>query len=224
MKYQKERVLKNFILVEYGGSDHAITTPKSKFLCRSCNASFEHYYDKVKQSRHGCPNCGCHEDMAILPIEILKHCKPIIDPDIDPNTYWINDKGIVYTTIGRFKERKQVRQDSGHMAISIGKNIQSKNDRSSWKIKKMVHRLVLEAFGFPQPSPLHIVRHKNDIPDDNRLDNLQWGLKVDNCKDMEVNFDDRKAAIKKLYGAGVSISDLSVACKLSEDMIRTMVL
>jgi len=223
MKYHKERSLKNFILVEYGGCDHSLSTPKSKFLCRSCNTSFEHYYDKVKQSRHGCPNCGCHEDMKKLPMEILKDCKPIIDPDVSSNTYWINDRGVVYSTIGRFKEIIGKKQDSGHMAINIGKNIQSKNERSTWKIKKMIHRLVLEAFGFPQPSPLHIVRHKNDIPDDNRLDNLRWGLKIDNSKDMEVNFDDRKNAIKKLYSNGASISDLSVACKLSEDMVKAMV-
>lgn len=216
--------LRNFITMEYNGSRHAEDAPKSKLICLSCNTPFEHHYDKIKQNRAGCSVCGCYEDMAVRPMEILKDCKVIKDPDVDENTYWINDKGIVYSTIGRFKEIVGQKQDSGHISIGVGRNKRDSDDRYTWKYKKMVHRLVLEAFGFPQPSPLHIVRHKNDIPDDNRLDNLQWGLKVDNSKDMEVNFDDRKNAIKKLYSNGASISDLSVACKLSEDMVKAMVL
>jgi len=218
------QTLKNFEVIEYNGCGHTNGVIKSKFTCHSCNTSFEHYYDKIKQSRHGCPHCGCCENMIKLPMEILKDCKPIMDPDVEPNTYWISDKGIVYTTIGRFKERKPVTQDSGHMAIGIGRDIMAKGERSSWKNKKLIHRLVLESFGFPQPSPLHIVRHKNDIPNDNRLDNLEWGLRVDNSKDMENNYKERQVAIKKLHSIGASISDLSVACKLSEDVINAMLL
>lgn len=35
------------------------------------------------------------------------------------------------------------------------------------------HRLVLEAFGFPQPDGME-VNHKNGIRDDNRPENLEW--------------------------------------------------
>lgn len=42
------------------------------------------------------------------------------------------------------------------------------------------HRLVLEAFGFPQPDGME-ANHLNGIRDDNRLENLQWVTRRQNC-------------------------------------------
>lgn len=45
-----------------------------------------------------------------------------------------------------------------------------------------VHRLVAEAF-IPNPNKLPVVRHLNDSPLDNRLENLSWGTQRDNTND-----------------------------------------
>ena len=49
-----------------------------------------------------------------------------------------------------------------------------------------VHRLLAEVF-IPNPEGLPLVRHLNDIRDDNRLCNLAWGTPQDNMDDMVRN-------------------------------------
>lgn len=41
-------------------------------------------------------------------------------------------------------------------------------------VTRVVHRLVLEAFGGSSPSPAYQCNHKNAIKTDNRIDNLEW--------------------------------------------------
>jgi hypothetical protein len=53
-------------------------------------------------------------------------------------------------------------------------------DRS--KYIRFVHVLVLEAFVGPRP-PRAQTRHKNGVPDDNRVENLQWGTPRENVDD-----------------------------------------
>lgn len=50
------------------------------------------------------------------------------------------------------------------------------------RITKYVHRLIAEAF-IPNPDNLPVVRHLNDVPYDNRIENLAWGNQKDNVKD-----------------------------------------
>lgn len=47
---------------------------------------------------------------------------------------------------------------------------------------RKVHHLVLEAFAGPRPLGM-VACHKNDIPSDNRPDNLYWGTASDNQRD-----------------------------------------
>jgi hypothetical protein len=46
---------------------------------------------------------------------------------------------------------------------------------------------VMRAFGPPKPFPGALVRHLNDIPGDNRIDNLAWGNQTDNMQDAIAN-------------------------------------
>lgn len=48
------------------------------------------------------------------------------------------------------------------------------------RIRRRIHRLVLEAFVGPKPSPEHVACHLNDIKDDNRVENLVWGTSKEN--------------------------------------------
>lgn len=50
-----------------------------------------------------------------------------------------------------------------------------------------VHRIMAEAFIGPPPTDHAVVRHLNDIPVDNRLENLAWGTYSDNNRDMVRN-------------------------------------
>lgn len=43
-----------------------------------------------------------------------------------------------------------------------------------------VHLLMLLAFKGPKPSPAHVCRHLNDIPYDNRIENIEWGTSAEN--------------------------------------------
>ncbi len=51
---------------------------------------------------------------------------------------------------------------------------------------RKVGRLVLEAFVGPMPSG-NVVRHLNDVKDDNRLENLAYGTVSDNAEDARRN-------------------------------------
>lgn len=48
--------------------------------------------------------------------------------------------------------------------------------------RRVVHRLVLDAFVGPAPTG-HVALHWNDDPQDNRLANLRWGTRSDNARD-----------------------------------------
>lgn len=53
-------------------------------------------------------------------------------------------------------------------------------------IKVLVHRLVAQAF-IPNPEDLPIVRHLDDVPNNNSVNNLAWGTHSDNFEDAKVN-------------------------------------
>jgi hypothetical protein len=53
------------------------------------------------------------------------------------------------------------------------------SDRGRRKAFKM-HRLVLELFGCPAPSPKHVVNHKDGNKANNIIDNLEWVTRAEN--------------------------------------------
>lgn len=84
-----------------------------------------------------------------------------------------------------------------------------------------VHHIVLEAWGFPRPSPEHIVRHLNDIPDDNRLENLKWDYTIVNMKDKDINGDKRKELIKRVYETKLfTMEEISILTKIKLESIE----
>lgn len=75
---------------------------------------------------------------------------------------------------GHYGEMRPMRMPSGHLYVIA---------RCDFLARKLfVHRAVLFAFVGPCPDGME-ARHLNDIPDDNRIDNLAWGTRVENAAD-----------------------------------------
>ena len=83
---------------------------------------------------------------------------------------------------------KPWRGEYGHLFVQLF-------DRDGNGKKVLVHRLMAEAF-MDNPHGYPIVRHLNDVHDDNRLENLAWGTSRDNSADMVRNNHD---AHKEVY-------------------------
>ena len=62
----------------------------------------------------------------------------------------------------------------GHAEVKLSKNCNPKT--------RLVHQLVCESFYGPRPKGME-VRHLNDIPSDNRVQNLRWGTRSENGRD-----------------------------------------
>ena len=74
---------------------------------------------------------------------------------------------------GGFWMKSGIRPD-GHLDVHL-------RVAGRYRIRK-VHRLVLEAFVGPCPAGMEC-RHLNGNPSDNRVENLAWGTRSENCQD-----------------------------------------
>lgn len=119
----------------------------------------------------GFPGEFVHGDDVCLPDQYLdERWKCIQDfPD-----YWISNMGRIWsersqcfvygTPIGR----------CGHIDVSL--------HRDGIRYHRYIHRLVAEAFK-PNPFKYPFVRHLDDDPSNNYVENLDWGTQTDNVQD-----------------------------------------
>lgn len=93
--------------------------------------------------------------------------------------YEISDEGVIVSYKYKKPRIMKTRKDKeGYLRVGISKNNTTKT--------ATVHRLVAETF-IPNPDNLPIVRHLNDIPNDNKVSNLAWGTPKDNTADLIKN-------------------------------------
>ena len=90
-----------------------------------------------------------------------------------PN-YEVSNTGLVRRReTGRV--RKQWTEQSGHKTVTL----QNRGEKAK---RLKVHRLVAKAF-IPNPENHPFVRHLNDVPNENAVENLAWGTYSDNQLD-----------------------------------------
>lgn len=93
-------------------------------------------------------------------------------------------------------------------------------------VAPQVHWLVLEAFVGPRPAGA-MGRHLNDIPGDNRLENLAWGTQTENMADAKRNglirhklTPDQVQEMRRLYREGVSKTRLAERFGITHGSVR----
>lgn len=88
--------------------------------------------------------------------------------------YMISDKGRVWSEKSQWFVKPKKMDREGHMGVAL---------RVYGKTRYFyIHRLMAQAF-IDNPHNLPVVRHLNDIPDDNELENFAWGTQRDNALD-----------------------------------------
>lgn len=89
--------------------------------------------------------------------------------------YEVSDDGQV-KSFKNGKERilKGCDNGDGHLRVNLNRNGKQKSF--------LIHRLMAKEF-IPNPRGYPFVRHLNDIPYDNRIENLEWGTPEDNTRD-----------------------------------------
>lgn len=146
----------------------------------------------------------------------MKHNGKEWRPIPDFGGYYASSDGEILTT----KQKRQsvmvpMKQRDGHLYVYL-------YDGQGNQKKMYVHRLILMAW-VRMPKPNEEGRHLNDIPNDNRLENLAWGSGTDNAADKRRNgglpigervpshklTDSQVLEIREKYRRGLSSRDLS---------------
>lgn len=105
----------------------------------------------------------------------------------------VSDQGRFFDADKRHFVKPTHGDREGHKAVKITKN--------GKHLQKYAHRLIANAF-IPNPNNLPEVRHLNDCPSDNEIENLAWGTHSDNVRDAIQN--------GRTYTASVEIRDKSL--------------
>lgn len=93
--------------------------------------------------------------------------------------YMVSTHGRIWSNLsGKFLKPKPM-DGHGHLGVMLV------NSDGSHKYE-YVHRLMAKAF-IPNPDNYPVVRHLNDNPWDNHIDNLAWGTQADNMRDCADN-------------------------------------
>lgn len=86
--------------------------------------------------------------------------------------YWVSNLGNVYSTYIKHNLAFNKNKSGNYVGVVLTKN--------GKQYRYQVHRLVAQAF-IPNPNNLSCVNHKNEVQDDNRVDNLEWCTHQYNC-------------------------------------------
>jgi hypothetical protein len=88
------------------------------------------------------------------------------------------------------KELSTYVEKNGYRRISIYNDYEVREGvfkiSGGWQLKKLIHRLVAEAF-IPNPDNLPVVDHINGNRQDNRVENLRWATSHGNSQNHKVN-------------------------------------
>lgn len=103
------------------------------------------------------------------PEQLLNDCMTIPEPVLDLDGYYVCKEGFAIRPDGKVTYGSKT-GTKGYYMIGNKPN------------RKYLHRAIAEAF-IPNPDNLPMVRHLNDIPYDNSVENLAWGTQKDNMRD-----------------------------------------
>lgn len=133
--------------------------------------------------RDECSECGCdyisgeyvYGDDWYIDDEYMEERWWYIDGIPD---YMISDRGRVWSVYSQKFLKVKPLDNHGHLGVCM-----SVDGRP---VYKYIHRLMARAF-IPNPYNLPVVRHLDDNPRNNYLDNLRWGTQKDNYEDCRRN-------------------------------------
>lgn len=90
--------------------------------------------------------------------------------------YKINKEGDIWSCY--YKRLLKINMCKGYKRIQLSKN----NTRNDY----FIHRLIAINF-IPNPDNLPFIDHRNRIKTDNRIENLRWVTKCENCQNVTKN-------------------------------------
>ena len=107
--------------------------------------------------------------------------------------YQVSNFGQVKSMIGQEKVLHPKKHRNGHLQIGLHKDKKRKT--------MYIHRLVAQAF-IPNPDNLPCVNHKDENPNNNNVDNLEWCTQKYNCNygtRVDRIMETKKQQYKKIY-------------------------